>query len=158
MCVIIDANMLSIVFNKENKEHKKYIMLYDWLVKKEGVMVVGGTKYLKELKKCKSIYIKVMNNLQLKIVSINKDKVDKIYDKLIKENRITQRKNDYHLVALATESNCKLIVTYDSNAKKYLLHNKKLYPPYFDLPKIYCPKLHLELCNKRYFTKECKQV
>ena len=49
MCIIIDANTLSLVFNPETKGHEEFKPVFKWIDKGKGKIVYGGTKYEEEL-------------------------------------------------------------------------------------------------------------
>ena len=74
MCVVIDACCFSGVFNKRNSKRDEFLPIYDWLYKGKGMMVYGGTKYRKEMKKASSyrkIFIELLNTRKMKLIDNN---------------------------------------------------------------------------------------
>jgi hypothetical protein len=49
MCIVIDTNVLSMVFNDQNSRHSEFVLIKEWVEKRNGYVVYGGTKYKAEL-------------------------------------------------------------------------------------------------------------
>lgn len=142
MCVIIDTNTLSPVFDKENKEHKQFKPVFDWIYNRKVKIVYGGTDYKRELQKATK-FLKLFiefDKTRKMIVKLSDKKVDeeqkKVQDKIKKLPDNTQDFNDSHLIAIVIVSGCRIICSHNKRHFK-LIKNKKLYPSHIKIPKIY---------------------
>ena len=67
MCLIIDANCFGCVFNKNAKEHDRFVPVYNWLMSGYGGrLIYGGSKYKKEVDFKKSPYRGLLAELDRK--------------------------------------------------------------------------------------------
>lgn len=63
MTIVIDINVLPAVFNSSDNRHNEFKPVKEWIMKRLGFMVYGGTKYKDELRKMPR-YIGVINELK----------------------------------------------------------------------------------------------
>ena len=49
MCIVIDANVMSNVFDTNSKNHADFKSVHEWIYKGKGKVVYGGTKYIDEI-------------------------------------------------------------------------------------------------------------
>ena len=148
MCIVIDTNTLSCVFDNNCSEHSEFKPVNNWIFNDKGLVVYGGSKYKKELRKANKYYsifieLKKIN----KIAEIKDSYVDKRQRQL--ESLVKSKKfNDSHILAIVIESNCRLICTLDKKSHNFL-RDIRLYPKGMKLAKIYsnrnCKKL---LCSE----------
>jgi hypothetical protein len=136
MCIVIDTNCFSCVFNVSSKEHVKFRPVLLWVVDGKGKVVYGGTKYKKELENAAK-YARLFVELDKagKTVEVNKENVDAIEAKV--DKKISNPNfNDPHIIAITIESKCRLICT---NEKRfgYFIRTPSLYPKHVSRPKIY---------------------
>lgn len=136
MCVVIDMNIIPVIFNPQSEHHDKYKPVLDWLIHGKGKMVCGGTKYWDEFKNIGK-YIRFFNQLNKagKVVKVDDGDVD------IKMNELKGLCNDAdfddpHIAALLIVSGCKIICTEDERSYPYI-RNKSWYPKGRCIPKIY---------------------
>ncbi len=149
MCIVIDANVFSMVFNSSNSEHVKFLPILRWVDKGKGKLVYGGTKYQKELEKADKTrrLFKLFQDAG-KAVHVDDNKVD--LEEAILEQLVDNRAfNDKHLVAIIRVSKCRLVCSMDVAAQKYL-RDVSLYPSGTKRPSIYKGHRRHEklLCDK----------
>lgn len=127
MAIIIDVNCYHNVFSRTSSEHKKYKPVKDWIIKGKGLLVFGGTKYLKELGKLNK-YSKLVWELKnsKKAVEGDLEVIDKFESK-IKEIVSDKDFDDHHLWAIVMVTKCQLICTCDTRSCKFL-KNSSFYP------------------------------
>ena len=120
MCAVIDASCLSKVFNPDDSEHGDFKPVLDWMDSKKGRMVLGGSKYLRELKKYRKI-IGTLGELRKRnlVKVVSSDQVDRVATQL-KQEEPHPRFNDEHLVAMVLVSGCNLICSADRKSHPYL--------------------------------------
>lgn len=139
MCLVIDTNTLSCVFNETNANHEEFKPVFDWIEKGKGKIVFGGAKYMKELEKARQ-YLRLFVDYSKKgkTVRINDEEVDK-HEKEIKLKVIDSKFNDAHIIAIIAVSKCKVLCSYDKKSFDYI-QNPTLYPKGVNRPKIYSKK------------------
>lgn len=49
MCIVIDINTMAAVFNVNSEKHDEFKHVRAWIEKGHGVIVYGGSKFIKEL-------------------------------------------------------------------------------------------------------------
>ena len=122
MCIVIDACALSHVFNAKDKRHKFYAPVLDWIEKKKGFVVFGGTTYKGELRKAYR-YLRMIRNLKDagKAVSISDKAVDEEEQRIADLTKSAGRRcNDRHIIALLSASRCNLLCTEDGKSHRYV--------------------------------------
>jgi hypothetical protein len=128
MCIVIDANVFGEVFNTNSALHCEFKPVLDWITKKGGCAVFGGTKYKKELAGSPR-YLGMF--LQLKkagrAVEIKQDLVDAREAELISSNHDSDC-DDQHLIAILCVSGCMLVCSQDKRAYRHIRnrHNYKV--------------------------------
>lgn len=117
MCIVIDASVIPKVFGKTDPD---YIPVYDWITKGRGKIVIGGTKYGKELANL-GRFTRLLSELsrQRKVIVMNKKTIDRLATKL-KEIEPKPDFDDPHIVALVEESGCRIVCSEDKRSDKYL--------------------------------------
>lgn len=154
MCLVIDTNCFSLVFNISNLRHAEFKPVLDWIIDGKGKVVYGGSKYLSELKKA-TRYLKLFAELKRagKAIEVDRRKVDRRQKEI--ESFVDPRKhNDPHLPAIACVSGCAIICTQDGRAHK-LLKDKRCYRDGVR-PKIYGSTANVNLLCDRYIVGICK--
>lgn len=154
MCIVIDANVFSRVFNNADQQHGEFRPVHDWIVYGEGKMVYGGSRYQKELERART-YRKLIVTLMDagKIYRIDGTKIDSEEAKIIK---IDNRVKDPHLIAIVIVSGCKLVCTKDRGAIDGLT-DKRFYAKPMTRPKIYSGYRTKNLLCKKYIVV-CKAI
>jgi hypothetical protein len=119
MCVIIDSNCLAMVFDHDNKQHSRFVPVWNW-VNGKGCMVYGGTKYMEELQKLPR-YLAIVVELRKTrhAIPVQTKTVDRIAATLKREYP-DPKFNDQHIVALVIASRCVVVCTDDKKAISYL--------------------------------------
>ncbi|RSD34188.1 MAG: hypothetical protein CI953_1041 [Methanohalophilus sp.] len=156
MCIIIDINTFGAVFNPESSNHDEFKPVFNWIYKRNGKVVYGGTKYKKELKNAGERYLEIFLNLKRvhRAVEVDQEKVDKRQDEI--ESKVSVKKfNDAHISAIVAASKCKLICSLDSTAHPFFT-DKRLYPKDISVPKIYSRRSHEHLLCDRHIAKICE--
>lgn len=149
MCIIVDTNCLSSVFERNSDKHSEFEPVFEWIFTGKGKLIFGGSKYIEELEKTKK-YLKIINLLKNKgkAINIDKDLVDKEQKRI--ESLITNKDfDDPHLPALVIISKCKLICSQDTRSIKFVT-NPQLYPKGIDIPKYYTSVNNIDLLCDKY--------
>ena len=136
MCIVIDINTLSPVFNPTDQKHLEFLPVLKWICKDKGKIVFGGTKYNEELKRAHK-YLRILRYLDAagKVVRIDDNTVDN--EEMRLNDQLTHRDfDDAHLVAIVIVSQCKVICTSDSRAHSFI-KDQSLYPKHVKRPSIY---------------------
>lgn len=156
MCLVIDANTISKVFDPRNVEHKRFKPVASWVTSGLGSIIYGGTKYMKELGEGKYLQLFLELLRARRAVRMDTKAVDDLALKL-KAAVPDEDFDDEHIVALVGISRCCLVCTDDARSIPYL-RPRNLYPPGAKPPHIYrslSDKKHLhsrfivEVCPKR---------
>jgi len=136
MGVLIDVNTIPSVFCRRTCDHSDYEPVLKWIIKDKGKMIVGGTKYKKELENMSS-YLKFFLELSKlrKIFHVVDDDVDQIEIKL-KKIESDSDFDDAHLVAIIICSECRIFCSKDSRAFKFI-KDHRFYPNSQKRPSIY---------------------
>lgn len=139
MCLVIDTNTLSCVFNETNANHEEFKPVFDWIETGKGKIVFGGTNYMKELEKARQ-YLRLFVDYSKKgkTVRLKDDEVDK-YEEEIKLRVNDSKFNDPHIMAIIAVSKCKVLCSNDKKSYIYI-QNQELYPKGVNRPKIYSRK------------------
>jgi hypothetical protein len=148
MRIVIDANTLSLVFNKHNKEHIDFRPVLRCITNGKGVMVYGGSYYEKELRRAGRIrrFIAELHRAgKIKIKVLNSTEVDKEEERLRKTVK-TSRFDDQHIIAIVIVGICKVICSSESKAISFF-KDRRLYPKNFKVPKIYSRSEHTHLLS-----------
>jgi predicted nucleic acid-binding protein len=154
MCVIIDTNVFSSVFNKSSVAHGEFAPVLDWIVNGKGKIVYGGSKYKEELRRAGK-YLKIIGqfNRSRKVVNINDNPIDKHQAHV--EGILKHRDfDDPHLVAICFVSKCEIVCTKDERASPFLAR-KEFYPNNSPRPKLYTGKRNAGLLCDRYMANVC---
>jgi len=156
MCVVIDMNTLSRVFDQENKEHSEFKPVLDWIEEGKGRIVYGGSKYLLELEKM-THYRRLLINYgkRRRTIKLDDYKVDQ-KEKEIKEKNQHPDFNDTHIVAIIIVSRCRLLCSKDSSSYPFI-QDKKLYPSKFGKISIYKGYADNELLLSWKINELCKR-
>ena len=157
MCIVIDCNALSPVFNSSDSKHSMFSPVKDWIIDGNGKIIYGGTKYKQELSKLKSI-LRLLTLLKdrdkRKIIVLDSGQVD--FEHMRLENKIKSKNfNDAHIVAIVIVSGARLISTLDSKSHEFIKMNS-IYPKRFHRPKIYSNSNHQHLLCDRNIPKKYK--
>ncbi len=138
MCVVIDANCFSPVFNKEDQNHADFKPVKDWLfnLNNDAKVVYGGKKYKQELAnsgRYRKIF-KELHNIR-KAIEINGSQIDHFEEK-VKDLTQGTGFNDSHIIAIFIVSRCRLLCSDDEAADRFI-KDKDLYPAGQRRPSIY---------------------
>jgi hypothetical protein len=134
--VVVDADSLSKVFDKTNKEHREYEPLHKSIIEqKRSLIVYGGTKYANELKRARK-FLRLFAELGKVGLALMLD-AQGVDDE---EQRIIglandPKFNDHHIVAIVVVGRCNIICSSDRNSHGH--YKNSLYYPRHLRPKIY---------------------
>ena len=155
MCLIIDINTLSKVFNKNDSEHQEFRPVLLWIINGKGKAVYGGKKYIKELGGTRYRSLFTQLRIAQKAVLIDNKEVDKQMNRI---NRLLNHRkfDDSHIVAIVNASGCRLVCTNDTRSERYLM-DKDLYEKPIKPPLIYKRKKQARtLLTDRYIAECCQ--
>jgi len=155
VCIIIDINCLSSVFNNDDPDYKDFKPVNDWIYKGKGKIVMGGSKYNEELSQARK-YLRLITELSRrnKVVHCDDTVVDNhqaIIEGLIDDNGC----DDPHLIAIVRATHVRLVCTKEERAIKYL-KNIQLYEHSTHRPKIYRRAEHHNLLIDNNLANCCK--
>jgi len=152
MCIVIDMDVLSCVFNPCNQHHSDFSPVKEWVTRRNGFIVFGGTRYKSELRNARH-YLGIFTELSRKgkVKQVNQELVDRhqqIVEGLLGQTRF----NDPHLIAIIRVSGCRLVCSKDQEADKHL-KNKRYYLPNQKPPSIYRSRKHAKLLINQNIVK-----
>jgi predicted nucleic acid-binding protein len=147
MCIVIDINVIAMVFQQDNARHSEFVAVKEWLDAKLGVVVYGGTKYKEELAKT----IKHAKLLRLmrdggRAITISDEAVDLIEKDVHAKTGGTDC-DDQHVIALLGAARCSLLCSIDNRSFPFV-HDKLLYPKGAPRVKIYTSPRNKRLLKK----------
>ena len=156
MCAIIDPPIMTSLFSETDQHHSDFAPLKRWLLSKFGKIIVGGTKYKKELSFMRSV-LGVLAEFERsgKILRVPDSEVDAEVEILLK---IYGGKDfdDPHLVALVRLTKCRIVCLRDVRARRHLL-DVKFYGGSAKLrPKLYTRARNSNLLCERNVALYCK--
>jgi hypothetical protein len=156
MCLVVDTCCLGVVFNPANTEHHQFQPVLDWITKKNGKIIYGGTQYKKELRTAKSYWSLLLElGKQGRVVELDDGEVDSIASQVRRKETATSF-DDPHIVAIVIVSKCRVVCTNDKKAHPFL-KKKKLYPKTFVRPRIYSARGHMALLSDANIVDICRQ-
>jgi hypothetical protein len=152
MCLVIDQNVISKVFDSRNAEHKRFHPVQVWVMTGTGSVIYGGTKYIKELGKGKYLGLFAELLKARRAIRVDTKSVD---DRALVLKLMVPEKefNDEHIIAVVGISRCCLVCTDDKRSIPYL-KRKDLYPPGVHVPRVYRSLADKRHCCAR---KRCPQ-
>ena len=133
MCIVIDTNTLAPVFNQSNEEHDEFRPVKDWISRRQGYLVFGGTRYRQELKKTYR-YMRLVRQMKDSghAVEIRDEPADTNEVAVIQKTSGTDC-DDQHIIALLGTSRCPLLCSRDIRSYEFVT-KKSLYPK--GMPKV----------------------
>jgi predicted nucleic acid-binding protein len=154
MCIIIDTNTFSSVFDRTSSNHDEFLPVLNWVIEGEGKIVFGGTKYRNELKVAYK-YLKLIGQLNRsrKVVQVNDPEID-AYQTILEAKENHKDFDDPHIVAISYVSKCKLICSLDKRAYPFF-SRKDFYPNNSPRPSIYSSKKNANLLCRKYTAEIC---
>lgn len=150
MCIVLDANVFSCVFNPKDIDHVEFRPVRNWIYRGPGFLVYGGTEYKQQLRKCPN-YLSYFNELskKRKTKEVNHKLVDKqqaIVNELMGPHDDC---DDTHIIAILRVSGCRLFCSKDAKADRYIT-DKRFYTAKQRPPKIYRSGKHKNLLCSAY--------
>lgn len=159
MCIVIDTNTLSHVFNKKDEFHKNYKIVFDWIDNGNGRLVYGGDYYINELARASRYFELIVQYKKAnKAVNIDEEKPDFANRERARIISITRSKeyktfNDSHIIAVVIVARCRIVCTTDGPLSRFV-KDRSLYPNKFKIPEVFNNKsknkkaLLNQFCNK----------
>jgi rRNA-processing protein FCF1 len=149
MNLIVDTNVIDVVFNPSHLQFSNFEPILTCLLKKNGKMFYGGKKFKSEIGskivfKFRGIFTELRN--KGKLIELDERIIDAECSRLKRIEPCT-RFNDEHIIACAILCSAKIICTNDRRADIYL-KDRRFYPQQMQIPKIYRnKKYHKRLLN-----------
>jgi len=136
MGVVVDANTISAVFNRQNSEHKDFEPVLFWIVKGKAKLVIGGSVYMSELAKME-YYLRLIAELTRlrKVYRADDREVDAHQSDILSQEAASDF-NDSHIVSLLSVTRCRILCSRDTKSFKYI-QDSRFYRLRVDRPKIY---------------------
>jgi hypothetical protein len=141
--MLIDANLIAVMFNKNDAKHAIYKPVLEWFVIGRAKIVTGGGRYYRsEIKKLLASYVPMLTELS----RLNKTHwfPDNDVDKLTAYIKNLEKNSDFddpHIVALLCIAKAKIFCSEDERAFQFV-QDKKFYPSGQEIPKILFLKTH----------------
>lgn len=145
------------MLDPQNREHHRFVPVWNWIYLGKGRMIYGGTKYLAELRRMAK-FLKIIVELRRKgrLIVLPQEEVDRIANKT-KAKVSDAAFDDEHLVAIVVVSSCRVVCTDDLRAMQYL-KRRELYSEYhMKPPSIYHQETHAHLCCDENLLEICKK-
>jgi len=157
MAIIIVTNCLANVFNRKSVNHIEFRPILKWIIKGKGIIVYGGSKYLRELKRTPK-YLPIIRYLKdiNKVYIGNCKRIDKLQE-TIEANRVDKDFDDPHLPAIVIETKCMLICSEDKRSIPFV-KNSALYPKGFNIPLYYTSSKNKNLLCDKYIDNNLKPL
>ena len=116
MSFVLDTNS----FTKFMEHFCEFEPLLSWFNNDPAIkLVIGGSKYNDEIRKCnKFLGLVIELKRKRKVFEANKEEVDLLADKVKKY--FSPCCDDYHLIALLDISRCYIFVSYDRRADEFI--------------------------------------
>ena len=159
MCLIVDANCFSHVFNSNDKRHQSFMPVYNWLFNGHGGgLIFGGDKYRREVDLRSSKYRPLIAELERKgrLFEVCGRCVNEIAAEL--KTAVTDPGfDDEHIVALVIVSRCRVVCTEEVRAIPFFKRTD-LYPHGSTPPLIYRDKRNSSIVrNAANITGVCRE-
>lgn len=122
MCFVVDANVMGLFCDKSNSTYSP-IWQFLYAPDSKCKMIVGGQKYFDEMEACtkfRSIFIELRKTR--KAVRINSELVDARQAEI--EAKLPGRCDDPHLIALLDVSECRILISDDRRADRFICDSK----------------------------------
>src|SRR5665213_735012 len=159
MCLIVDANCFSHVFNLRDKRHPGFVPVFDWLFYGNGGgLIYGGSKYMLEVDFTSPTYLPLLVELERKgrMLEICGRCVDYESERLKTIIPDHPDFDDEHILALVIVSKCHIVCTEEVRAIPFL-KKRDLYPTDAKPTKIYQSKRNADLVrNNANVADVCK--
>lgn len=133
MCIVIDADTLSRVFNARNSEHCLFRPVFEFIVDGPGMIVYGGTRYEEQAGAYVSVFAELKR--QRKVHVACKTTVDE-REQEIRQTLPDPDFDDQHIVAILLVTRCMLVCSADKRSHKFLTH-RAFFPKAKNRPKLY---------------------
>lgn len=159
MCVIVDANTLSSVFKDDALKKHQFEPVLKWVLEGKGKFIIGGTKYLNELRKVRAAS-SFLSTLRMrtrdKVVVLDREKVDG-YQSLLEKVVNNPDFDDPHLPAMVIVSHCMVICSLDARSIDFVTR-PSLYPRGVKVPRYYTSIHNIDLLCDKYIDKRYKPL
>ena len=159
MCVIVDANTLSCVFKDDAMKKLQFEPVLKWVLEGKGKFIIGGTKYMNELRKVKSAssFLSMLRmRTKDKVVMLDREKVDS-YQSIMEEIVDDPHFDDPHLPAMVIVSHCMVICSLDARSIDFVTR-PSLYPRGVKVPRYYTGMHNVDLLCDKYIDKRYKPL
>lgn len=145
--LLIDTNVIGAVFDRNNAQHENFRPILDFIIRRRGIMVSGGTRYLGEISRIKNV-VALLGELERR-GQVRVQSMSAVDDE---ERRITLLApppscDDQHLIAIISVSRARVIASNDQRADRYL-KDRSLYVGGVKRPSIYRRTSHRRLLNR----------
>jgi predicted nucleic acid-binding protein len=156
MCIVVDTCALSAVFNERNARHHEFAPVQEWITDGDGMVVYGGSRYLRELATAES-YLKLFTELgrAKKALVIDQTAVDR-HERVVQRIETSAAFDDPHIVAIVRASGCRLVCTTDISAIPFL-KRRNLYGKGAKKPKIYSSASQKHLLRTNNIAHCCRK-
>ncbi|OUR73250.1 hypothetical protein A9Q78_04750 [Methylophaga sp. 41_12_T18] len=120
MNILVDACVVSILFNNSNEKHSDFVPILERIKDGRVKMVFGGTHFNKELSKLYR-YLKIIKQLKTagRAIKLNDADVDAQEARIRKIEPLPDF-DDPHLIAIVIVSKASVVCTVDSRAMPFI--------------------------------------
>ncbi|MCB4810592.1 hypothetical protein LG204_04595 [Methylovorus menthalis] len=126
MGIVIDTNVFHKVFDDRSEGHADFVDIKKWFDDRQGVMILGGSKYKKEITHTHKnlILIKFLRDAGM-VITFDDGLVDQREKEVVDLTKGTDC-DDQHIIALLDISKCTILCSEDIRSYPFI-KNKKLY-------------------------------
>lgn len=127
MSIVVDTNVFGVVFDSSSVDHSEFAPVRDWIEKRDGFLLFGGTTYKNEL---------FQSHRRTRLVRLLKDAGSAIEISTAAVDRIESQVrslvsgtscNDPHIIALLAAASCSLLCSRDKESFPFI-KDKRYYP------------------------------
>jgi len=127
MAIVVDVNSFPSVFDPSNEHHADFMPVKEWIHRRDGFLIFGGTTFKTELIKShhRARLVRLLKDAGM-AVEIRDDIVDRLEQEV---KKLTQGSacDDPHVIALLAAARCPLLCSQDKRSFPFI-KNKAYFP------------------------------
>ena len=127
MTIVVDVNSFPSVFDPSNEHHADFLPVKDWIHRRDGFLIFGGTTFKNELSKShhRSRLVRLLKDAGMAI-EVRDEVVDRL-EEVVKGLTQGSTCDDPHLIALLAAARCPLLCSQDKRSFPFI-KDKSYFP------------------------------
>jgi hypothetical protein len=127
MTIVVDVNSFPSVFDPSNEHHADFLPVKDWIHRRDGFLIFGGTTFKNELIKShhRSRLVRLLKDAGMAI-EVRDEVVDRL-EEVVKGLTQGSTCDDPHLIALLAAARCPLLCSQDKRSFPFI-KDKSYFP------------------------------